>query len=217
MLFLHPLGTDHRGWAAQETALGGEMCLLMPDMPGFGRSRDEVCGIDRAVEACAETLRGLERAAVVVGVSYGGYVAVRLAAAHSDLVHGLAISGVRLSIPRYLCSLQAAAFRTMPLSRLNAGESVSREQLEIEKRNLIEAARELGTVDLRPSAASVMAPTVVFAPSNDRFVRRHAPQLAAAIPNARLEPISGAGHLWTDQQPELLNEAIRMLAAAPAG
>lgn len=212
VLFLHPLGMDHRGWASQQAALDGDMWLLMPDLPGFGRSRGEECGIDAAVEACAACLRDTQRPAVVVGVSYGGYVAVRLAAAHPELVSGLVISGARLSIPSFLCSLQAAAFRTMPTSRLSQGESVPREQLEAEKRNLIAASRELGTIDLSSAAASITAPTVVFAPSKDRFVRKHAPQLAAAIPGARLEPVPGAGHLWTEDQPEPLNDAIRALA-----
>jgi pimeloyl-ACP methyl ester carboxylesterase len=212
VLFLHPLGLDHGAWTRQQAALDGEMYLLMPDLPGFGRSRAEECGLDQAVEECAEYLRGTERQAVLVGVSYGGYVAVRLAATHPDIVAGLAISGVRLSIPRSLCALQAAAFRTMPIGRLSRGESVPDEQLKVERQHLIEASRELGTIDLGSSARSVNAPAIVFAPSKDWFVRRHAPRLASAMPNARVVPISGEGHLWTDRKPEPLITAIRALA-----
>jgi pimeloyl-ACP methyl ester carboxylesterase len=40
-LFLHALGLDHSMWASQRDALGGEVRVVMPDLPGFGRSRLE--------------------------------------------------------------------------------------------------------------------------------------------------------------------------------
>jgi 3-oxoadipate enol-lactonase len=110
VLLLHALGLDHEMWHLQPAALTGDARLLMPDLPGFGRSHVEESGLDRSVDACAERLRLLPGGAVVVGISYGAYVAAMLAAKYPDLVSGLAISGVRRRVPRVLAALQAARF-----------------------------------------------------------------------------------------------------------
>ena len=105
----------------------------------------------------------------------------------------------------------------MPAGRLKRGDPVSDDLLKIEKTHLIEASRELSEIDLLPALAQIAAPTVVFAPSRDWFVRREAPHIAAAIPGARLTPLPGAGHLWTERQPTPLYECVRALAlAAPS-
>ena len=201
-------------WRAQQDVLGDELRLLMPDLPGFGCSRREESGIDLRVEACAACLQGTVGPAVVFGISYGGWVAALLAARYPDLVAGLALSGVRMHIPRSLEALQVAAFRAMPAGRLNRGDPVAGDLLKIEKRHVIEASRELSEIDLLPALVQITAPTVVFAPSRDWFVRREAPHVAAAIPGARLTPIPGAGHLWTQQHPTPLYECVRALASA---
>jgi len=214
VLFLHALGLDHTMWEGQRAALGGELRLLMPDLPGFGESRLEGCGVGPSVEACAECLRAGSGRAVVIGLSYGGWVAALLAAKYPELVAGLAISGVRPNLPRSLAVLQAAAFRVMPTGQLTRGKPVSRAALKLEKRNLIEASLELPGIDLMSSLQQITAPTVVFAPSRDWFVRRQAAQVAAAIPGAGLTPVPDAGHLWTERQPAPLTECIRTLANA---
>jgi pimeloyl-ACP methyl ester carboxylesterase len=81
-------------WRPQSEALQDELLVLAPDLPGFGRSRLERGGLDAAVDACATLLRSRDLQTVVVGISYRGSVAATLAAAHSDLVAGLVISGV---------------------------------------------------------------------------------------------------------------------------
>jgi len=173
-LFLHPLGLDHTMWESQRAALSNELRLLMPDLPGFGRSRLEECGVGPSVEACADCLRGGSGRAVVIGVSYGGWVAALLAANYPDLVAGLAISGVRRQPPRSLVALQTAAFRAMPAGRLHRGKPVPDDAVRTEKRHLVEASRELTGIELMSSLPRITAPTVVFAPSRDWFVRRHA-------------------------------------------
>lgn len=193
-------------WEPQQTALRDELRLLMPDLPGFGQSRLEECGIGSSVEACANCLRAEDRPAIVVGVSYGGWVAVLLAARYPELVAGLLISGVRPRLPRSLAMLQAAVFRVMPAGRLSRSDP---DAGKIERRNLIMSSRELSEVDLTSSLPRIMAPTIVFAPSRDWFVRGHTAELAAAVPSATLIPVPGAGHLWTGRQPAPVIECMR--------
>src|SRR5262249_42429269 len=200
-------------WVSQQVALSDESRVVMPNLPGFGRSRLESSSLDQCVEACAERLAQDGRPAIVAGVSYGGWVGVLLAAKHPDLVSGLVISGVRPDIPRYLAELQAVAFRMTPGRMLARGDPVVRSDLKSERANLIAAARELALVDLWSSLEKITAPTVVFAPSRDRFVRGQAPLVAAALRGAQLVPLPGAGHLWPVKQPAPLTDRIRALAS----
>jgi hypothetical protein len=57
------------------------------------------------------------------------------------------ISGVRPHVPRALVALQTAAFRAMPTGRLNRGKSIPNDAMKIEKRHLIDAARELSEIE----------------------------------------------------------------------
>ena len=212
VLLVHALGLDHSMWASQGIALGDEFRLVMPDLPGFGRSRLDESSLDRCVEACAERLAH-DGPATVVGVSYGGWVGATIAAKHPDLVSGLLISGVRPDLPRYLAELQATAFRLTPLRKLRRGAPAATSELKTERGNLIAAARELAGTNLWSSLERITAPTVVFAPSRDRFVRRHAPLVAAAVRNAQLVPLPGAGHLWPVKQPIPLSEHVRALVS----
>src|SRR5262249_13163300 len=145
------------------------------------------------------------------GISYGGYVAALLAARHSDLVAGLALSGLRRRIPRPLALLQAIAFRGLRKRDLARGGPVRDPDLAAEKRDLVAAAHELGRVDLCPILPRIVTPTVVFAPERDRFVRREVPHVAALVPHARVIPVAGAGHLWAQAEPTLLTAVIRDL------
>lgn len=213
VLLVHALGLDHSMWTSQQAALNGELRLVMPDLPGFGRSRLEASGLDRAVESCAQRIALGSRPATVVGVSYGGWVAALLAARHPDLVSRLILSGVRPHVPRYLAELQAMTFRVAPVRGLSRGDLVATRDLKIERANLVAASRELATIDLTSSFRRITAQTVVFAPSEDRFVRRQAPLVAASIRGATLVPLSGAGHLWPLKRPTLLTECLRTFAS----
>jgi pimeloyl-ACP methyl ester carboxylesterase len=215
VLFLHPLGLDHGYWRAQQEAL--QDCLVLaPDLPGFGRSRLERPGLESAVDACAGVIGQRGVRTLVVGISYGGYVAALLAARHPELVAGVALSGVRRRVPGVLAQLQAAAFRGVRRRDLARGETVADSALAAEKRNLVAASQELGRIDLRAVLPRIAAPAVVFAPERDRFVRREVPHVAALLPAARVVPVPAAGHLWAEARPEPLTAVVRDLLLNPA-
>ena len=68
--------------------------LVVPDRPGYGRSKGEAIGIEDSAELMAQVLVERDAApAVVVGHSYGGGIAILLAARHAALVSGLVLVG----------------------------------------------------------------------------------------------------------------------------
>ena len=93
LLFLHGLGESglcFEGWLASEPLPGCR--LLVPDLPGYGRSPRRETPLDLADQAAllADWLRARETGPVVlVGHSMGGVVAQLLAEQHPALVRAL--------------------------------------------------------------------------------------------------------------------------------
>ncbi len=86
------------GWARRgsdfELALKG-MPALAPDLPGFGASPapENAIGADGYADIVAEMLSAFDRPPVLVGHSFGGRVAVCLAAKHPHEVQALILTG----------------------------------------------------------------------------------------------------------------------------
>jgi pimeloyl-ACP methyl ester carboxylesterase len=84
------LGGD---WDAVAARLGDHR-LLVVDRPGYGRSGEETLSIEDSAEVLGELLAERDAAgATVVGHSYGGGVAIVLAARRPELVGGLVLVG----------------------------------------------------------------------------------------------------------------------------
>jgi pimeloyl-ACP methyl ester carboxylesterase len=90
------------GWQRDRSdllpALRGREVIAL-DLPGFGASPEPpgAWGAAGYAGAVAEAVKGMDRGPlVVVGHSFGGRVAIHLAADHPDLVSGLVLAGVPL-------------------------------------------------------------------------------------------------------------------------
>jgi len=72
--------------------------VLVPDLPGHGRSGRAWVSLADTVQAAAELVRSRTAAgrAHVVGLSLGGYVAALLAANEPAVVHSVVVSGVNV-------------------------------------------------------------------------------------------------------------------------
>ena len=106
---------------------------LAPDLPGFGASPPptEVIGASGYADILVEMLDEFDEPPVLVGHSFGGRVAVCLAAQYPDRVGGLVLTGVPL-LRRSSSKGPALGYRT--IRWLNKVGVVSGERLEAEKR-----------------------------------------------------------------------------------
>ena len=81
-------------WDAVANLLARDHRVLVPDRPGYGATASKPVGMAENAELLAELLVDKQAApALVVGHSYGGGIAVLLAARHPDLVRGLVLVG----------------------------------------------------------------------------------------------------------------------------
>ncbi len=80
IMFLHGFPLTGESWAAQESLIAGFNSILIPDLPGFGRSEDSAnaLSIDLIVDELFELLDTIGwKSCIWAGLSMGGYVTLR--------------------------------------------------------------------------------------------------------------------------------------------
>jgi pimeloyl-ACP methyl ester carboxylesterase len=241
LLLVHGYPSNGTAWRAVAERLTGSFATIAPDMVGFGLSTRRPRGpLDGGAYAdrLAALLDALEiRRAHVAGLSWGGSVAQRLAVRHPDRVQRLVLvasvhAGYRLNLgagdlfgiriarraPRLGRWVVARALRDgATASRIPAAELAAAyvDPLQLPGtlrflRRFVVATRETEPIDV----ASIVAPTLVIAPQADRIVSpRVARMLADTIPDARHEPIEGAGHTVQFSQPDRVAGLMREFLA----
>lgn len=229
VLALHGWARTHEDFAAAFGPPAEALDVLAPDLPGFGATPPppEVWGTERYAADLeqlftAEPLFGavVGAPAVVVGHSFGGRVAVQLAASRPDLVAALVLIGVPLLPGPGRRRRPPLAFRTVRALR-RAG-LVGEERVE-------RARRRYGSSDYR-NAEGVMRGVLVKVVSeryDEQLARLRCPvelvwadddseaplavaeEAAARIPGTVLTRCGAVGHLTPLTAPDVLQAAVR--------
>jgi pimeloyl-ACP methyl ester carboxylesterase len=209
------------------SALGSHFDVVAPSLPGFGASTRS--SWTRTVEDLAHAVRLLLRSleldgVVLVGASFGGWVASELASRNSSGISHLVVAGsvgARFSLDpleREILDIFTMA-RDPYLAVLFAGEEfVARNSLDFDA--LTDEAllryctnREgltrfgwaplLHDPGLSARLSLVDIPALVLWGSEDQVVSvDYGQRFAAAIPGARFEVVARAGHYLTIEQPD---------------
>ena len=230
VLLLHAGIADSRMWSPQLDALtSAGHDVLAPDLPGFGETPLEAGTIDYVSHAAAQ----LAAAAVVVGCSFGGRIALELALARPELVEQLVLVGAGLGGWDWSDAAKSGfAEEEAALERGDlAGAAAAQARMWLaadaddDVRELTEAMTlrsyelqlpvENDVTGLWPEPpavdrlAEVSVPTLIVVGLEDvPDIGAMAAKLAAEIPGARLETIQGAGHLPSLERPEELNRLL---------
>ena len=216
VLALHGWRRSHEDFA--ETLRGVEAVAI--DLPGFGATPPppEAWGGAEYAGAIAPVLDELAGPAVVVGHSFGGQVAVHLAAARPDAVAALVLTGTPL--------FRAAGGRKPPIG-FRLARALHRRGLLGEAR--MEALRQRhGSADYRAATGvmrdvfvkvvnepyeaqlgSLSQPVeLVWGDDDAEVPLAVAERAASVIPNARLTVCRGAGHLTPLTAPDKIRDAL---------
>lgn len=191
------------------------------DLPGFGASAapPHDWGAADYAHAMLDVLASCDAPIVLVGHSFGGRVAVHLAASHPELVSGLVLTGVPLIRPTGSKSKPSLKFRIA--RRLNAMRLISDEKME-------DRRRRSGSADYR-NASGVMRGVLVRAVSEDYRVQLEqiacpvqlvwgendtaapvsmAEKAATILGEAKLTVIPSVGHDTVHEAPQVIRSAI---------
>lgn len=224
LVLLHGAGADHLIWPAQLRRLPGQRVIAL-DLPGHGRSKGiALQRVDALAGRILAFLDELElHQATLVGHALGGAVALSIAVNAPDRVSalGLVASGAHLPVDRALMDplaspqLAALAVHTY-LER--AFSPTASPALVAGARRMLQRCRPsvlladwqaCASFDLRAEIYRVTAPVWVACGDADRIVPVSCAHfLTAQLPQARLQRVSGAGHMLPLEQPEVLAEGL---------
>lgn len=207
---------------------------LAVHLPGFGRTPEppSAWGSVEYADHLAETLRAADGAVatplVVVGHSFGGRVAVRLAARHPELVRALVLTGVPLvratPPPQPRWTLRVAkrlrAAGLLPASvverlRRRGGSADYNAAQGVMRDVLVRVVSE----DYREDLARVAVPVdMVWGEADDAAPLAGVRLAADLLPDARLEVVPGAGHLLEGALEDAVRAALlaRLEGTRPA-
>jgi len=225
LLLVHAFPLDASMWEPQVPSLGDRVTVVAPHLPGFGGTppAGDVMTMAVAARRCVEALdgAGLDRA-VVCGLSMGGYVALELWHSARERVAGFVFANTRAGADDEAGAERRRALAgrlraegngflvEQPPPLLSAGAS---EELWDRVKGIIAAqpaeaiaAASLGMSE-RPDSTSDLAgidvPTLVITSTDDTLIPADATTpMAAAIREARLEVLEGAGHLSNLEAPD---------------
>jgi len=242
-LFLfHSLLSDRASFDAVAPELAKSFRVIVPELPGFGRSQAAGSGLadvaDRMAEAVKDASGG--QAAIVLGNGYGGFVALQMAIRHPGIAARFVFAdcGAAFSEPgreafRNMAAASKAkgmdAISDVAMRRLFAPEfQAQHPDLMADRRAAFlktngdvfrAACAQLAGLDLRGELHKVKAPALVVVGEHDEATpppMSH--ELAAGLPDARLKVIAGCAHVPQLQAPKLFLETISdFLPAATDG
>jgi 3-oxoadipate enol-lactonase len=221
---LHAGGMDGRMWRPLVERLEDRYWLIVPDLRGHGTTPlppEEFSNVDDVL-AVLDDLK-VERA-TVVGASFGGYVALQLAAAAPERVRALVLLASPLDVDDWSPEMQE--FRARENELVEAGDVEGAVELNVRTwvrepavedlvREMVGRAFELqvGVEVLEReqpvSLSAITAPTLAVSAGLDfPDFARLADRIAAEVPGAQRAEVPDAGHLIALERPEATAELL---------
>ena len=237
IVFSHGLLMDHSMFEDQRRAFEGQYRVIAYDHRGQGQSQDTGSGydMDSLTEDAAALVRGLKAAPChFAGLSMGGFVGLRLAARHPELVRTLTLmntaanaeplpSRLRYNLLGQLVKIVSPSpFVSIAVKELfgrstrndPAKQAMLAEWTEKLRRrpkniaySLLEVMNRKGVLE---ELGSIRCPVLVIAGEDDTAQpARNSEQIAAGIPGAKLVRVPASGHSSSLEQPEAVVAAMR--------
>ena len=232
LVLLHSLLADRGSFDRIVGPLSTDFRVLTLDLPGFGASTPLTGGLgdfaDHMAEAIGQVAGG--EPLMILGNGFGAFIALQLAIDHPALAAKLVLAdgGAAFSeegraafrgmasaaAAKGLASIEAVAMRRLFAPSFQADNP----RLMAERRRAFlrtdadvfqAACRALAALDLRASAAQVRIPTLVLVGEEDEATPpAMSRELAALLPDARLDVLGGCAHVPQLQAPDAFLDAV---------
>lgn len=236
LVLLHAFPLNLRMWDEQIKGLADSCHVLAIDLRGFGASQTSdgeytLADLADDVHALLQHL-GHERV-VLGGCSMGGYISLAYARRYPEHLRGLVLIDTRASADtpegrenRLRQASEVDARGTAALSRAFPPTAISPESAQARPELLERMRTWIADTDPRTVAGAQRAmaarpdshdllpkldiPVLVVVGEQDTITPpAESEKMVAALPDAHLVRIPGAGHLTPLEKPELVNEAVR--------
>ena len=230
LVLLHSLLSDRASFDAIAPELAKSFRVIVPELPGFGRSKAVGGGLAGIADRMADAVREAGNDAIVLGNGYGGFVALQMAIRHPGSASrfifadcGAAFSEAGRDAFRNMAAASRAkglaAITDVAMRRLFAPEFQAANPelmagrraafLRTDEEVFRAACAQLAELDLRPELHKVKVPALVLVGEQDEATpppMSH--ELAAGLPDARLKIIPGCAHVPQLQAPRVFLDAI---------
>jgi pimeloyl-ACP methyl ester carboxylesterase len=225
VVLLHGAGGMHLSWPPEVRRMKGAQVYAL-DLPGHGRS-DQSGGlqdISNHARAVVEWVHAINLpAAVFVGHSMGGAIALTLALDFSEHVAGLGLVATAANLPvnpallddafhpttfqKAVVNIVKWSFSSQASERLV--ELVYQRMLETRPSVLHSDLRACDRFDVRERVKTIDKPAVIICGSDDRMAPlRNSQFLSLTIPRSSFKVINGAGHMVMLEQPAVVAQSL---------
>lgn len=225
VVLLHGAGGMHLYWPPEVRRMKGLQVYAL-DLPGHGRS-DQSGGLQDIAshaDAVIDWMNALQLpAAVFVGHSMGGAIALKLALDYQEQVSGLALISSAANLPVNPCLLDDASHPTTfakavgNIVQWSFSSQASERLVELARHRMLETRpsvlhsdlRACDRFDVRERVKEITKPTLIICGSEDRMAPlRNSQFLSLTIPRSTLKVINGAGHMLMLERPAVIAQAL---------
>jgi pimeloyl-ACP methyl ester carboxylesterase len=237
VLLIHGYPLNNMLWDLQIGDLSDIARMIAPDLRGHGMTdpTEPPYSVGMFADDCAALLDqlGINVPIVVAGLSMGGYVAFEFCRRYPERVAGLLLTATwagddspETKEARDKAASTAIAEGVGPIVEGMVPKLLAPENYEAQP-DLVDFTREMmmetsveGVVgalaamrdrpDSRPDLPALDVPTLIVHGAEDQLIPlAEAEAMAAALPQAKLVVVPGAGHLPNLENPEVYNDAVR--------
>lgn len=241
LMLVHGFGEDGQIFKNQVTALAGRFRLIIPDLPGSGRSSllsDPAAGIEDLADCLLAILKNEKtEKCIMLGHSMGGYITLAMAEKYPEylrgfgLIHSTAFADSEEKIQTrkkgmaFMKEHGAHEFLKTSIPGLFHDTVKNREELQV----LLSRAGRFSTDSLcryyeamikRPDRRHVITragiPFLLIAGSHDTAVPlSQSMQMAYLAENTEIHILRNSGHMGMLEEPEKFNRIIDSFLANP--
>ena len=223
-VFIHGSGGDSSVWENQMTGLGMFCRLIVPDLPGHGRSDGNVLATAKEYAEWLEKFNAALKlpSFSLIGHSLGGAIAQEYVREYPEKVRSLILTGTGnkfVVLKEYFRLLQDDFEAAVKTSCINAySASVSRELyqegyemlMRNGKKTLYSDMLICEQFDSSPWIPSIFVPTLVVCGSDDKIMPRElSRELSSCFPKSKLHIVSGLGHMVMVEAPDEFNNTVK--------
>jgi 3-oxoadipate enol-lactonase len=235
LLLIHGLGSNHKLWKFQVREFSKHFRTITPDLRGHGKSlqMDKGYSIKDLAEDCSDLLEQLNiNRALVLGVSMGAAVALKMAIEHPQKVSGLSLvnawsycdEDMKVRLKEWISRVTKEGIDSLIKDILkiyftdhffqkNKNKKIltfyEKLKKEQSKQTYINDCRACLSFDVRDKLNSIRTPTFLISGDLDILVPPfHAKRITSTISNSSYWPIQRNGHVAFLEKPMKFNRLV---------
>ena len=221
IVFIHGAGGNHKLWYNQLMGLNEDFCIVVPDLPGHGKSEGKASStIEGYTMFINKLLENTEKNNVyLAGHSMGGAIAMDFALKFPHKIKGLIVIGTaaRLKVAHQILDTFKDGKHFFKLIKWFYRKNPSQILLDYAKKDMLSTDTKVwyadftacNNFDITGNLTDINLPTLVIGAKEDMLTPlKLSKSLVDNLPQAVLEIINEAGHMMMLEKPDIVNKLI---------